>query len=154
MACAPDHFAHIAHVCSNVNFPDGIIISSLSVDYYKGYYKRSSVFCFTEWMSKLSYDLWSVGLSVLVSDHHLGPATNFSFSFMEILFRQLHFLWGILSDEWVCNLQLPLDLTSAIFPWNSWPYHTVSMLTLPQLGGPLFPNVSPVPSLYLSLFHC
>jgi hypothetical protein len=30
---------------------------------------------------KLFYDRWLVGQSVLVSDHHLGPAINFSFQF-------------------------------------------------------------------------
>jgi hypothetical protein len=35
--------------------------------------------------SNLRYDRRSVGQSVLVSDSHLGPATNFSYSFLLIL---------------------------------------------------------------------
>jgi hypothetical protein len=41
--------------------------------------------------SKLSYGRWSVGQSVLVSGHHLGPETNFSLTSMEHIFRHLRF---------------------------------------------------------------
>jgi hypothetical protein len=41
--------------------------------------------------SKLSCDRRSVGQSVLVSGHHLKPATNYSFSSMVIVFRHLRF---------------------------------------------------------------
>jgi hypothetical protein len=52
-------------------------------------------------MSELSYHRRSFGQSVLVSDHHLGPATIFSFAFIIIIFKHLLFflLWGALPDE-------------------------------------------------------
>jgi hypothetical protein len=43
----------------------------------------------TESKLKLSYDRRSVGQSILVSGHHLVPATNSSFTLMENLFRHL-----------------------------------------------------------------
>jgi hypothetical protein len=51
--------------------------------------------------SELSYDRRSVGQSILVSGHHLAPATNFPFSSAEIIYRHLRFflVWGALSDE-------------------------------------------------------
>jgi hypothetical protein len=39
--------------------------------------------------SKLSYDRRSVVQSILITGHHLRPATNFSFSSMEFVFRQI-----------------------------------------------------------------
>jgi hypothetical protein len=39
--------------------------------------------------SKLAYDRRPVGQSVLVSGHLLGPAANFSFISIQIIFRQL-----------------------------------------------------------------
>jgi hypothetical protein len=42
-------------------------------------------------LSMLSYDRRSVGQSILVSGHHLGPATNFSFTSMVIIFIHLWF---------------------------------------------------------------
>jgi hypothetical protein len=41
----------------------------------------------------------TVGQSVLVSGHHLGQETKFSFSTTEIIVRYLNILWGALSDE-------------------------------------------------------
>jgi hypothetical protein len=43
----------------------------------------------TAFKFKLSYDGRSVGRSVLVSGYHLGPATNYSVSSMEIILRYL-----------------------------------------------------------------
>jgi hypothetical protein len=67
--------------------------------------------------SKLTYDRRSFGQSVLVSGHHLRPATNLSFSSTEIIFRHIKlFVWDALSDErMICNLlkQLLLGLASA-----------------------------------------
>jgi hypothetical protein len=68
--------------------------------------------------SELFYDRRSIGQSVLVSGHHLGPATNFSFTFMEIIFKQLggcYYGAPSLTRGWNCNLQLLLGLASAIF---------------------------------------
>jgi hypothetical protein len=68
--------------------------------------------------SKSFYDQQSVGQSALVSDHHPEPATNFSFTSMEIIFRQsgdCYYGEPPLMRGWVCNLQLLLYLTSAIF---------------------------------------
>jgi hypothetical protein len=84
--------------------------------------------------SKLSYDRRSVGQSILVSGHQLGPATDLSFSSMEIIIRYLPFFYygaPSLTRGWVCNLRFPMDLTSAV-PWQ---YFTVSVLRLPHLSG-------------------
>jgi hypothetical protein len=89
--------------------------------------------------SKSHYDRQSVGQSVLVSGTHLGPATNFTFSFIFFL-RQL----------WVCNFVAPsltrgrvsnfLNNCFWAFPeqslfvevlQNSRPYFTVSSGTPP-----------------------
>jgi hypothetical protein len=62
--------------------------------------------------SKLCYDRWSVGQSVLVSSTHLGLTTRFLF-----LSRQLRVCGcGALSltRERVCRLQLLLGLASAV----------------------------------------
>jgi hypothetical protein len=69
--------------------------------------------------SELSYDRWSVGQSVLVSGHHLGPAPNFSFTSMEDSFRHLQFSsCGVPFQMrgWFCNLsvQLLLGLASTV----------------------------------------
>jgi hypothetical protein len=51
--------------------------------------------------SKSFHDRRSVGQSVLVSGHHFGPTTNFSFSSTEMIYRHLWFfyVWSALSDE-------------------------------------------------------
>jgi hypothetical protein len=66
--------------------------------------------------SKLSYDWLPVGQSVLVSDLRLGPATNFSFTFLEIFWHLPFFQYGVpsLTRGWVCNLWLLLVFTSAL----------------------------------------
>jgi hypothetical protein len=74
--------------------------------------------------SKLSYDRLSVSQSVLVSGHHLGLMTNFSFSFTEIIFRPLQFfsmgrpLWwedGPVIYSYKCYWTLPsLSLSGEI----------------------------------------
>jgi hypothetical protein len=49
---------------------------------------------------RLSLDRRSAGQTVLVLGHNLGPATNFSFSSIEFIFRHLRSLfWAVLSDE-------------------------------------------------------
>jgi hypothetical protein len=54
---------------------------------------------------KLSYGLRNHGQSVLVSDHRLRPTTNFSFSFLELIFRHLRSLiWDALPDERVWSV--------------------------------------------------
>jgi hypothetical protein len=55
---------------------------------------------------RLSHDRRLVGQSVLVSGHHVGLVTNFSFSSTEIIYRHWIFYYGALSlrREWVCNL--------------------------------------------------
>jgi hypothetical protein len=68
--------------------------------------------------SKLFYDQWSVGQSILVSGHHLGHATKFSIPSMKFVFKQLRFFWyeaPSLTRE-VCNLlvQVLLGLPSII----------------------------------------
>jgi hypothetical protein len=73
----------------------------------------------SERKSKLSYDRRSVGQSVMVSGHHLGPATDKSFIFMETIFRHSRVSSRgapSLTRRQVCNLsvQLLLGLTSAV----------------------------------------
>jgi hypothetical protein len=75
--------------------------------------------CIVKSTSKSSCDRRSVGQSVLVSGHHLGPATNFSFTFMENTFRHLRFSSceaPSLTRGRVCNssVQLLLGITSAV----------------------------------------
>jgi hypothetical protein len=68
--------------------------------------------------SNLSYVPRPVGQCVLVSGHHLGPATSFSFPSVEIMFRQFGVCYyGAVSmtKGRVCNLQLLLDLASTVF---------------------------------------
>lgn len=68
--------------------------------------------------SRLPYDQRSTGLPILVSGHHLGPATTFSILFhwtdlQTVAFsyyRALILTWG-----WTCNLQLPLVLPARSF---------------------------------------
>jgi hypothetical protein len=69
--------------------------------------------------AKLSYDRRSVGQSILVSGHHLGPPTKFSFTSMENIFRYLRFpscVAPFLTRRRACNLsvQVLLGLASAI----------------------------------------
>jgi hypothetical protein len=67
---------------------------------------------------KLSYDRRSVGQSVLVSSHHLGPGTNFPFFTQKFETFAVFFLYGepSLTRGRVCNLsiQLVLVLASAV----------------------------------------
>lgn len=66
---------------------------------------------------KLCYDRRPVGKTVLVSDHHLRPANNFSFSSMAIIFRQFGYCYyepPPLTRGGVCNLQLLLRLARAV----------------------------------------
>jgi hypothetical protein len=50
--------------------------------------------------SRLPDDRRSFGQSVLVSDHYLGRAINFSLSSLGIIFRHARFIiWGGLSDD-------------------------------------------------------
>jgi hypothetical protein len=83
---------------------------------------------------KLNYDRQSVGQSVLVSDTHLGPATNFSVS-----------LKLSLASRGFVILELPLwrEDGSVIYcycwfsPTVSWDSRPLSQfLRLPQPGGP------------------
>jgi hypothetical protein len=67
----------------------------------------------------LGSDSWelSVGQSILVSGHHLGHAISSSSSCMQVIFRQLRVSYHgahSLTKERVCNLQLLLDLDSAV----------------------------------------
>jgi hypothetical protein len=67
---------------------------------------------------KLSYGGRSVGQSILVSGHRLGPATSFSSPSMEIIFRQLGICYYgavSLTRGQIYNLQLLLGLASAGF---------------------------------------
>jgi hypothetical protein len=66
----------------------------------------------------LSYDRRSVGRSVLVSGHHLGPVSNFLSFFFEIFFGLLwvcYYAATSLTRGGVCSLQLLLGLVSAAF---------------------------------------
>jgi hypothetical protein len=66
--------------------------------------------------SKSHYDRQSVGQSVLVSDAHLGPGTNSSFS-LRFSFRQLqvcYFVAPSLTRGCICNLLLLLVQASAV----------------------------------------
>jgi hypothetical protein len=70
-------------------------------------------------MSMLYYDRRSVGQSVLVTDLHLGPATNFSFTHLEIIRRQLGVCYdeaALLTKGWVCNLHLLRDMVARLYP--------------------------------------
>jgi hypothetical protein len=65
--------------------------------------------------AKSCYDQQSVGQSVLVSDLHLEPVTNFSFVPLEIILIFAVFQYGMpsLTRTLACNLCLLLGLTSA-----------------------------------------
>jgi hypothetical protein len=69
---------------------------------YHGFHLRGLhiLILWTRPKSKLFYDRRSVGQSVLVSGHHLGSATNFSFSFTEIIFRRFRFLFNARLPLW------------------------------------------------------
>jgi hypothetical protein len=95
--------------------------------------------------SKLSYDRRSFGQSVLISSHHLGPAINFSFTSIEILFRQLggcYYKAASLRRWLVWNVQLLLCFASAAFVGSESRgalHHilsTASRLKTSQPGGP------------------
>jgi hypothetical protein len=90
--------------------------------------------------SKFYYDWRSFGQSVMVSGTHLGPAAHFFL-----------FLKSFLDSYGFVHMGLPLwqedrsvvvagsyqhNLSWVRVPWNSWPYFTVSVLILPQPGGP------------------
>jgi hypothetical protein len=67
--------------------------------------------------SKLYQDWRSVGQSALVSDTHLGPATNFPLLSL-IIFRRLRVCWcgaPSLTRSRVCIFQLLLGIASAAF---------------------------------------
>jgi hypothetical protein len=94
---------------------------------------------------KLNYDRQTVGQSVLVSDTHLGLATNFSFS-LKIFFRHLrvwYFIARSLTRERVCNLLLLLDLASAV-PLGSESRGTQDHILLSQ-----FLRLPPSPRMYI-----
>jgi hypothetical protein len=62
--------------------------------------------------TKLSHDRRSVGQSILVSNHHPKPATNFSFTSMENIFRHLRVSSCVapsLMSGRVCNLSVQLS---------------------------------------------
>jgi hypothetical protein len=63
---------------------------------------------------KVSYGRRSVGQPIFLWGHHLGPATNFSFSFKEIIFKYLWIFGGYgllsLTRRWVCNLLIQVPL--------------------------------------------
>jgi hypothetical protein len=93
---------------------------------------------------KLNYEAQSVGQSVLVSDSHLGPATNFSFS-LKFFFRQLrvcYFVAPSLTRGRVCNLVLLLVLASAV-PRDSKPYFIVPIHDFSNLEGQVPVFISP-----------
>jgi hypothetical protein len=78
----------------------------------------------------LTYDRQAVGQSLLVSGQHLRPATNFSFTSMEIILRQCGVCYygaGSLTRGQVCNLQLMLGLASADFLGHEsrWTYRHI-----------------------------
>jgi hypothetical protein len=70
----------------------------------------------SELKSKLSYYRWPVGQSVLVSGHHPRPATNFSFTFKENIFRHLQCSSGVPSQTrgWVCNFSVQYRTLSVL----------------------------------------
>jgi hypothetical protein len=81
---------------------------------------------------ELNYDQQSVSQSVMVSGTHLGPATNFSFSFKFSLdsWRVCYFAVASLTRRRVCNLLLLLVLASAV-PQDSRSYFIVPVLETP-----------------------
>jgi hypothetical protein len=90
--------------------------------------------------SKLSFDRRSVQ-SVLVSRHHLGPATNFSLPFMEIISRQSRFfsmgrpLWrgdGYVIYSYKCYWASPAQSLSGSSPVE---FETISCCLLSTSGG-------------------
>jgi hypothetical protein len=89
---------------------------------------------------KLNYDRQSVGQSVLVSGTHMGPVTNFSFSFKFSL-DICYFVAPSLIRRRVCNLLLLLVLARAV-PLGSESRRTKDhillsqFLRLPKPGGP------------------
>jgi hypothetical protein len=98
----------------------------------------------THWLCpKLPYDRRSVGQSILVSGHHPGYVTNFSFTSPEYIFRHLRFSCGApsLMTGWVCNLlvRVLLDLASAVTLGSSkchrtWDHILLSPLRLGSLS--------------------
>jgi hypothetical protein len=67
--------------------------------------------CKSTSMQEISYDWQSVGRSILVPGHHLGPATNFLFTSTENIFRHLQFSSdgepSLISGQF-CNLSVQL----------------------------------------------
>jgi hypothetical protein len=95
--------------------------------------------------SKLRYDRRSVGQSVLVSSIHLGLTTRFLF----VRPLRVFLMWGTLSDE---RTGPPFTIAAGPrqrshscvrFPWDSWPYFTVSDSRLPNLEGQVLIFISP-----------
>jgi hypothetical protein len=87
--------------------------------------------------SKLCYDRWSVGQSVLVSSPHVGLTTRFL-----LLSDSCGFCWCgafSLTRERACCLQLLPALarhSQVRVRGDSWSYFSVSDSRLPQPGGP------------------
>jgi hypothetical protein len=94
--------------------------------------------------SKLYYVRQSVSQSVLASDTHLGPATNFMHFLFDYFFRQFRVCWcGVpfLTRSRVCTFQFLPGIASAIFLRSeSHGIHEYSLLSLflrlPQPWGP------------------
>jgi hypothetical protein len=89
--------------------------------------------------TKLCYDRWSVGQSVLVSSTHLGPNTRISITLKTVVGL---FMWGSLSDErmglsfTIAACPLQAIILGPRVPRDLWPYFTLSNSRLLQHGGP------------------
>jgi hypothetical protein len=90
--------------------------------------------------SKLSYDRRLIGQPLLVSGHYMGTVTNFSFTSMDAMLRQLGVCYyGVASlARGRVDAARPRQrsLSCVWVPRDSWPYFTASILRLSQLGGP------------------
>jgi hypothetical protein len=91
--------------------------------------------------SNLSYDRRSFGRSIVVSGHHLEPATNYSFFPREVssdirILKKGHTLWR--EDGFVvysCWPSSPAHLSRVWVPRESWQYFTIAILILPPPPG-------------------
>jgi hypothetical protein len=82
---------------------------------------------------KVIYYRRSVGQSVLVSGHHVGPATDFSFSSVEIRLRYLRLFFSMTDGSIFTHTNAAGPCQRCHFwvqvPQNLRPYHTVAFET-------------------------
>jgi hypothetical protein len=106
-------------VCRHCLLRRSFITSISTLSLRPGHYEFCAPLITNKSKSELSYDRQSVGQSVLVSGHHLGRATNFSFLFpLKLSFDNLKVCYYVvpsLTRGRVCNLQLLLGLASTVF---------------------------------------